>query len=317
MPQNTDLVQAEKLASLVTVAEGKLFMARTAAEVLDATSDAKAGYDAVKAGVRLAKAKGAHDEVIEACWRTLADLLVIEAQAQCRIADEYDAAQERGEVQAHGGQGRRDVPEQDIPPSVTDIGLTRKVIHEARKVRDAERDDPGIVRRTVDAKLAEGEAPTRADVRRATGADAISVDIVTESTEPREVSPTIQDAPPRSEWGGMLGNLCRDIEDERTRETIERAARQVAETQKRRQPKPADDERVSPMEKLKRQYALLERKHEELKAKHETSEGSLFDLKRDTPDNIAAAIIANVTEHKAREIVAAMNKRLKKPKPSG
>ena len=35
--------------------------------------------------------------------------MAIEARAQIRLADEYDAAQERGEVQRHGGQGR-DIP---------------------------------------------------------------------------------------------------------------------------------------------------------------------------------------------------------------
>jgi hypothetical protein len=36
-----------------------------------------------------------------------------------------DAAQERGEVQKHGGQGKRDVPKENIPPTAADAGLTR------------------------------------------------------------------------------------------------------------------------------------------------------------------------------------------------
>jgi hypothetical protein len=54
------------------------------------------------------------------------------------VSPRYDAAQERGEVQAHGGQGKRDVPKQNIPPTVNDIGLTRKQVHEARIIRDAD-----------------------------------------------------------------------------------------------------------------------------------------------------------------------------------
>jgi len=46
-------------------------------------------------------------------------------------------------------------------------GLTRKAIHEARQLRDAESADPGLVRRTLDAKLEHGEEPTRSAVRRA------------------------------------------------------------------------------------------------------------------------------------------------------
>lgn len=79
-------------------------------------------------------------------------------QAKVRLADEYDAAQERGEVQAHGGQGKRDVPQGNIP-SVADLGLTRKAVHEARQLRDAEAADPGVIRRALDARLDAGQEP--------------------------------------------------------------------------------------------------------------------------------------------------------------
>jgi ribosomal protein S19E (S16A) len=79
----------------------------------------------------------------------------IKALTKRRLADEYDAAQERGEVQKHGGQGKRDVPKENIP-TVKDIGLTRKQIHEAREIRDAEKASPGIVRQTLNEKLDAG-----------------------------------------------------------------------------------------------------------------------------------------------------------------
>lgn len=78
--------------------------------------------------------------------------LGIEAQAKRRQGDKYHAAQERGEVQGHGGQGKRDVPDGNIP-TVTDLGLTRNAIHEARQLRDAEAADPGVIRRTLDERL--------------------------------------------------------------------------------------------------------------------------------------------------------------------
>ena len=53
------------------------------------------------------------------------------------------------------------------PATAADLGLSRKDIHDARLLRDAEDADPGIVRRTLDEKLARGEEPTRAAVRRA------------------------------------------------------------------------------------------------------------------------------------------------------
>jgi hypothetical protein len=161
------LVETEKLAALVTRAATKLATATTAAEVLDTIVDAQTSYDVAKAAARLAKAKGAHDDVLATVYRAQADMLVIEAEAKCKLADEYDAAQARGEVAKHGEIGRGRSSQREHLSTSDDIGLTRKLVHEARQVRDAERKQPGIVRRTVEAKLAAGEPPLRADVRRA------------------------------------------------------------------------------------------------------------------------------------------------------
>jgi hypothetical protein len=156
----------ETLPRLIDQAMAALDNATTAAEVLDARDQAKVAYDAAKSAARFAKAKSAHATILATCHRMQADALSIEARAQSRLADEYDMAQERGEVQQHGGQGKRDIPDKNIPP-VTDIGLTSKEVHEARQVRNAEVREPGLVRKTVDAKLAAGKEPTRADVKRA------------------------------------------------------------------------------------------------------------------------------------------------------
>jgi hypothetical protein len=107
-------------------------------------------------------------ELIAAAYRAQADALEIEAQAKRRLADEYDAAQERGEVARVGYTGHQsDVPKQNVIPSAADIGLSRKDIHEARIIRDAEKVDPGVIRRTIDAAIAAGEEPSKAKVRRA------------------------------------------------------------------------------------------------------------------------------------------------------
>jgi hypothetical protein len=84
--------------------------------------------------------------------------LEIEAGAKRRLADEYDAAHERGEVARNGGDKTRI----SDGKSATDIGLTHKQVHVAREVRDAEEVDPGIVRRILDDALEAGEEPTRA-----------------------------------------------------------------------------------------------------------------------------------------------------------
>lgn len=154
------------LTTLIDRAAAALSGARNAAEVLEARDMASVAYDAAKKAARFGKAKRAHDDLISAVYRAQADALEIEAQAKRRLADEYDAAQERGEVQRHGGQGKRDVPFRNVP-SAADIGLSKKQIHEARIIRDAEAANPGIVREALDEALASGEEPTKARVKRA------------------------------------------------------------------------------------------------------------------------------------------------------
>lgn len=161
--------EIEQLPRLLARAVATLNDATTAAEVLEARVAAGLAYDAAKAAERLARVKGAHDTVIAAIHRVQADALVIEAQAQCRLADEYDAAQNRGEIATRqrnpGSVGH--VPDENMPSTTAEIGLTRKQVHEARKVRDAERAKPGTVRATVDAAVDAGHSPTRAAVKQA------------------------------------------------------------------------------------------------------------------------------------------------------
>lgn len=157
---------ATALPSLIDRAANALAGARNAAEVLEAGEMASLAYDAAKRAARLSKAKGAHDELVATAHRTQASALEIEAQAKRKLADEYDAAQERGEVAKHGRPEK--VVSHDLnKPTLEDVGFSKQQIHEARLVRDAENADPGIVQRTVDEAVSAGEEPTRAKVRRA------------------------------------------------------------------------------------------------------------------------------------------------------
>jgi hypothetical protein len=70
-----------------------------------------------------------------------ADALEIEALAKRRLADEYDAAQERGEVIGRKGGGST-LPSLKGVTSA-DVGLTYKEIHEARTIRDVEKPRSG------------------------------------------------------------------------------------------------------------------------------------------------------------------------------
>ncbi|MBZ9985694.1 hypothetical protein LB572_01140 [Mesorhizobium sp. BH1-1-5] len=161
-------IAAKPLPSLVKEAAAALSRATTAAEVLDARDKAGAVYDAAKRAARLQKAKRAHDEIIAATHRAEADALEIEAMAKRRLADEYDAAQERGEVHRAGGNRKIKVPDGNFEPaSAAEIGIRRKDIHDARQVRSAIARNPTIVREALDDILASGDEPTRAALKRA------------------------------------------------------------------------------------------------------------------------------------------------------
>jgi hypothetical protein len=159
--------EVEKLPRLLEQARSTLAQATTAAEYLDAGDLAGVAYGAAKTADRLAKIRGAHDTVRAACHRVMGEALIIVAQAHCRLADEYDEAQRRGEVRGVGQQSKQNIPLENISRTVSEIGLTSKRVHEARIYRDAERRKPGIVREAIEQKLQAGQAPTLADVRRA------------------------------------------------------------------------------------------------------------------------------------------------------
>lgn len=153
------------LPAMVQHAASQLAAATNYAEILEARELASAGYDEVKRATRFAKAKGAHDDLMANLHRRQADFLEIEAMAKRRLADEYDAAQERGEIAI----GRpKSVPDENaFQATAADLGLSRKDIHEARIIRDAEVAEPGISRRALDERLAHGQEPTKAALREA------------------------------------------------------------------------------------------------------------------------------------------------------
>ena len=95
------------------------------------------------------------------------DALIIESQAKQRLTDEYDAAQVRGEIGQSGARTDLVPSGNEVVPTAEDLGLTRKQVYEARQVRDAELEDPGIVQRTVDEFVEAGQEPTKAAVREA------------------------------------------------------------------------------------------------------------------------------------------------------
>lgn len=153
----------DTLPALIDKATAALEGARNSAEVLEARDMARVAYDAAKSAGRIAKAKTAHDSIISEVHRAQAHALAIRARAEMRLAEEYDAAQERGEVAKRGWESGVD---KDNITTAADLGLRRDEIFEARKIRDAENADPGLISRALDGMIERGEEPTRAALRR-------------------------------------------------------------------------------------------------------------------------------------------------------
>jgi hypothetical protein len=84
---------------------------------------------------------------------TDADAVEIGAKADAKLADEVDAAQKRGEL-ATQRDGDRHSKKESLKPTFADAGLDAKAVHEARAVRDAERAQPVVIRKTLDERPA-------------------------------------------------------------------------------------------------------------------------------------------------------------------
>lgn len=175
MAENQNLIQSTKtqasdtLPAMIDRAAKALASATTAGEILEAKHHANVAYSEAKSLGRMARARKAHDEVIGAVYRAQANALEIEARAKIRLADEYDAAQERGEI-ARLGTNQSDLGVSGgntRPSTAADIGLSRKAIHDARLIRNAEAADPGFIRKTLDDMVEAGEEPTKAALKKA------------------------------------------------------------------------------------------------------------------------------------------------------
>ena len=156
-----------ELHAVLFRARDEIDAATACADILAPKLQAQRVYDEGGRAARLAKAKGAHDDLVVSAYRLKAHALEIEAQAARKLADEYDGAQERGEIAS--GSVRSDIVPSgnDVrPATAAEAGISRKEVFEARRLRDAEQTNPGIVKRALDGMLERGEEPTRAALRR-------------------------------------------------------------------------------------------------------------------------------------------------------
>jgi hypothetical protein len=134
-------------------------------DVIAAKVLAARAYDDAKSAVALAERFRAGNALVDKARRLQGDALLIETRAKIRLADEWDAAKDAGLV----GAGRPKNVSDGNGFTAAEAGLDRKEIHEARKLRDAEAKEPGIVERAIAARLLSGLNPSRANLRAAVG----------------------------------------------------------------------------------------------------------------------------------------------------
>jgi hypothetical protein len=128
-------------------------------------------YDQAKAAANYGKRMQASEQLISKAYRLQADALLIEAHAKMALADQYDEAQAAGMVAT---QGRPKKVSDENLFRLEDVGLTKARVHEARKLRDAETKQPGLVQQAIEARIEEGLEPSRANLRAAIGTASAS-----------------------------------------------------------------------------------------------------------------------------------------------
>ena len=151
--ETTDLAEAINRARAL-FASGDVVLAKSIADLV---------YSSIQPLTKAAE-KLDMREAIEACYRIQADALEVVTYSEIRVADEWDKA--KGEGKTLRGRPKKSVINEDAF-KIGNIGWSRDQLLKARKVRDAEKDNPGFVRRIIQDQVRLGFAPTKADIRHA------------------------------------------------------------------------------------------------------------------------------------------------------
>lgn len=144
------LDKRDTISGLLSRAGQRLLDARTSAEFLEAK--------------KLAEAALHYAKVTQAANETHADCLRIITRAEMRMANEIDRGQASGELRRVGNPDFAIVQSPDNKPATyEDLGVSRQRVAEFREVRDA---GPEVVEGAIQSALAEGRAPTKADIQK-------------------------------------------------------------------------------------------------------------------------------------------------------
>lgn len=156
------------IESLPAVAEkiGLAWRAFEAGDVKTAFALGEATLDQAKAAANFAARMKLSDDMRSEARTMVGLALEIATRAEIGIADEYERAKEAGVVAARGrpkkGDGYNLL-------RLENFGLSKERLHHIRKIRDAESEHPGYIKRTIAAQVDNGFEPSRASLRAGIG----------------------------------------------------------------------------------------------------------------------------------------------------
>lgn len=160
---------ADISALLARIDEARYLLAT--GDVRQALYLSEGAYDEAKAAHGFAARMKASEELIAQTNAMVAEALEIGSLAKVALANEYDKAQAAGVVATRGRPKK--VAGEDLF-QLADFRLDKRVILDARKLRDAESKNPGVISRTIAILSAGGVLPTKANLRAAIGTSSAS-----------------------------------------------------------------------------------------------------------------------------------------------
>ncbi len=132
-----------------------------------------AAYDQAKTATTYASKVKASQDLIDKARRMQADALKIESACWVQMANVIEEAQAKGQVAKKGRKAN--VPGMDIF-TLDEIGVDRRRLLEARKLRAAVEAEPGFIDRVIEARVSLGMDPSRANLRAAIGTASATKD---------------------------------------------------------------------------------------------------------------------------------------------
>jgi hypothetical protein len=172
---------------------------------------------------------------------------------------------------------------------------------------------PGLeIRRRLAMKMAHTNEPKGRSYNEAFGKlmrdDGLGEMLVNSSTSAQHILWLFE----KPEREAILEDILKKMtEGQRVRLNTPLAARQRVEAAQKKANTEDAPKRVSQVTSLKTQIAELTAENKKLKASND--EGSLFDLRNDTVDDIADIIIRSVTPTRAKNLADAIKMKLKRP----